>query len=546
VTRVHLPLALLIAAGVTAAGVLWSTRTAAGADSYGYVSQAELWLNGPLAIDQPWARDAPWPDATWSFSPLGYRPRDVPRDGAIVEERGVIVPTYSPGLPMVMALAKRVAGQCGLFAVVPVFGGLLVLSTYGLGRRLGSPQAGVLAAWLVATSPILLFMLVQPMSDVPAAGAWAVAFWCVLGSSAASALAAGAAAGLAVLIRPNLVPVAGIVGLWLVAMAWRGRPAGRAQGVRRVAAYAAALAPAIAATALLNRHWYGSPLGNGYAPLDELFAWSNVPLNLAHYTRVFVETQTPFALLGVGALLVPRIWAGHPDRPWIAGLFAASFAGIWGEYLAYQHFDYWFILRLLLPVWPFVMLAMAMAMTWPVRATGRRLVALAVAVAGLALGAHTLRGAADRNAFGLQRDERRYPAVAALVRARTNRNAVVFSMQHSGTLRYYGARTTVQYMHFDAEWLDRAVAWFDERGAQSYALLEDWEVPVFRERFGPANVLGRLEAQPVLRYGGGSGRIFLYDLRQPAGAPAVSEHVFEPPAMDACPRPAPAPRLVWQ
>jgi hypothetical protein len=66
-----------------------------------------------------------------------------------------------------MALFKAVAGQCAMFWVVPVWGSLLVLATYAIGRRIGRPAVGLAAAWLVATSATMLFMVMAPMSDVP-------------------------------------------------------------------------------------------------------------------------------------------------------------------------------------------------------------------------------------------------------------------------------------------------------------------------------------------------------------------------------------------
>ena len=69
---------------VSAAGIMNGLCAAGGSDEYGYVSQAELWLNGDLRIDQRFARQAPWRDADWSFAPLGYRRHP--------HERGLIVP----------------------------------------------------------------------------------------------------------------------------------------------------------------------------------------------------------------------------------------------------------------------------------------------------------------------------------------------------------------------------------------------------------------------------------------------------------------------
>ena len=86
-------------------GIRFGTFVASGADSYGYVSQADLWLRHSLVVDQPLGRDAPWPDATWTLAPLGYRPGD---------QRGTMVPTYSPGLPMLMAVFKAILQQRGV------------------------------------------------------------------------------------------------------------------------------------------------------------------------------------------------------------------------------------------------------------------------------------------------------------------------------------------------------------------------------------------------------------------------------------------------
>src|SRR5437763_1042682 len=175
---------------------MWSTRVAAGADAYGYVSQADLWLRGALHIDQRFGATVPWPLARWTFTPLGYRPEP---DGYR------IVPQYAAGLPLVMAAFKAVAGQCAMFWVVPLCGGVLVFATYCIGREIDRPLVGLAAAWIVASSPTLLFMLMAPMSDVPAAAAWAAS---VAFALAESPLLAGVAAGAAILIRPNLAPAA--------------------------------------------------------------------------------------------------------------------------------------------------------------------------------------------------------------------------------------------------------------------------------------------------------------------------------------------------
>src|SRR4051812_27722411 len=207
---------------------MWSTRVAAGADAYGYVSQADLWLRGDLHIDQRFGATVPWPLARWTFTPLGYRPEP---DGYR------IVPQYAAGLPLLMAGVKAVAGQCAIFWVVPVCGAILVLATYAIGRRLDRPVVGLAAAWIVATSPTVLFMLMAPMSDVPAAAAWTVAIAGALGHTPASAVAAGVAAAMAVLIRPKPAPLSPVF-LVLVAL-----PRRRREGAARLAQAPSAAPP---------------------------------------------------------------------------------------------------------------------------------------------------------------------------------------------------------------------------------------------------------------------------------------------------------------
>ena len=61
------------------------------------------------------------------------------------------------GLPLLMAGFKAIAGPCAIFWVVPICGGVLALASYAIGR----PIVGLAAAWLVATSPTQLFMLME-------------------------------------------------------------------------------------------------------------------------------------------------------------------------------------------------------------------------------------------------------------------------------------------------------------------------------------------------------------------------------------------------
>ena len=81
-------------------GVAFLTTAVGGADTYGYASQADLWLQGRATVDQPWASAVPWPNARSTFTPLAYAPS--------YDERRPwnLSPTYPPGLPWLMAAGK--------------------------------------------------------------------------------------------------------------------------------------------------------------------------------------------------------------------------------------------------------------------------------------------------------------------------------------------------------------------------------------------------------------------------------------------------------
>src|SRR6185503_18061167 len=112
---------------------------------------------------------------------------------------------------------------------------------YLIGARLAGPLIGAAAAILVATSPPILFQLIRPMTDVPVAAWWTLAWAAVLRPSRRAAFAAGLAASFAILTRPNLAPLAAVFVAWLW---WQGRYEGPAQQTRsRVIAFLLGVIP---------------------------------------------------------------------------------------------------------------------------------------------------------------------------------------------------------------------------------------------------------------------------------------------------------------
>lgn len=497
-------LALTLAITAFVAG----TRIAGGADAYGYVSQADLWLAGELVIKQPWVAEIPWPNAEWSFSPLGYRPAEPPGQWAIV-------PTYSPGLPLLLAGAKLLGGQCALFAVVPLLTGLGVLVTYGIGKRLVSPWGGIIAAWLVAASPIVIGIALEPLTDVPVMTVWAISIYLLLARTGGrlSPVLVGVVAGIAILIRPNLVPLSIPLGMWYMIRRQTDGDSPLVSGTL----FALGVLPAILLIAFLNNRLYGSPLSSGYGTLRDLYAWSHIVPNLRRYFAWFTFAQTPIALAGLAALFVPtrRLWASAADLR-IVPILAIFVTLLWGQYFAYEVYDSWGFLRFLLPSWPLIMVGLAavlLAVSEAVLARRRRTIAgIALTLFVALLGVWTFSPVLRDNVLGGRQAAAVEAPLGQLVRKHTVDNSVVLVWERSGTIRYYSGRTTLRYDYLDREWLDRCVAWLRGRGVHVYAVLDPNHVEQCRRRFAGQATLAALH-HPVFLYEPASTA--LYDLTTP-------------------------------
>lgn len=473
-------LALGLAVATCGVGLHWSTRVAGGSDSYGYVSQALLWSAGQAGPQAPAIADAPWKEATATLAPLGYRPS---ADG-----RGV-VPQYPPGLPLLFAAAHRVGGLTALYAVVPLLGGLAVWLTYLLSRSRLSSGLALLPPLLVVASPAFLHQLFQPMSDVPVTAAWLAAIACARRSSRMGSVVTGALASMAVLIRPNLAPLAIVLAAWCASSGKRSRT---------LALLLLGAFPGLALLATVNSAWYGSPLRFGYGSSDSLFGSDHILPNLHHYAGWWTTQQTPFLSLALAAPFLARGEATREARRWRA--FAALFAlAVLAAYLPYLEFGDWTYLRFFLPAIPLLsILAVSVtAVLLGTTAVGRAVTVATVVSVALFGGCSVV----DNGSFRLAAAETRYPVVAAEVTRRCEANAVFVTLQHSGSLRFYADRTTVRWDVMPPHGLDRAVAWLEASGRPVYFLLEDWEVDGIRERF-PRSLYAEQQGEPLGTWGG--------------------------------------------
>lgn len=445
----------------------FATRSAAGADASGYLSQAQMWTTSPVMHFDPLVTV----DATlggWLTVPLGWRPvndpiRDVP------QVSGLQAPTYPPGLPLLMAVPHAIAGIDGATAII--VGG--TAAAVWAAAMIASGSAGVIAALLLASTPVFLYQSFQPMSDVPVTAAWMLCFllvrngWSVWG---------GVACAIAILIRPNLAPLA-IVPFAIA---------------RRKFAFGIPVSVAGAALGVLQWFWYGSPLRSGYGSTAELFALANVMPNAVRYVQWLIGTAPVLLLAPLAAVRLRH----HAE----ARALTAFAVLVIGAYLVYGVFEHWSYLRFLLPAMAvFAIFAGIELAAW----IDRRPVAIRFPIfVALLLGivAHGLYGARSLDTFKLRDQSRRVEQVAEFVNRTAPPTAVLVAGEQSGSMRYYTGLSILRWDAATPETFPKAVDILVKAERPIYIVLDAWELEPFRAKFrdaGPAE----LDWPPMLEAG---------------------------------------------
>jgi hypothetical protein len=476
---------LTLASAVLLIGLRFGSSIAAASDSYGYITQAQLWLHGVPRLEQAIAPTTPWPDALYTYSPLGYRPS---------ADQHTLAPIYPPGYPMLMAIALSIFGQDAYVLVVPLLAAFTVFLTFQLGRHLANVWVGLIAAVWLCASPSFLFQTVTPMSDVPAMAAWTLALWLIFArtATAPTAIGAGVCIGLAILIRPNLAPVSAL----FLLIAWRRAPL-----------VIAGTLPGVLALALLNRSWYGSPFASGYGDLHALFAWEYLPTNLRHYTSWLWETQTPAVFAAPLAIVTATSSHDRTSRTWLLAFFCAIAAC----YACYHPFDTWDYLRFLLPAYPALLILTAMLVVDIVQRTSRPISTLiAITLIGT-IALSGIREARAKGVFDNWRSLQRFVEVPDYARTHLPPNAIYLTRLYSGSLRYYANRPTLRWDVLDPTWLDRALVYLREQGQVPLIVIESGdEDRDFRERFHGSR-LAALDWPPTFEYHGEAQTVRIFD-----------------------------------
>jgi hypothetical protein len=451
--------ALAAALALAVVAMVRGTFAIGGSDSSCYALMADAFAHGRVQPVFPLAEQVPWPDASRTFAPGGFIP--APARAAAAS------PICAPGFALLLAPFRWIARDA-IFWVTPVAAAMLVWCVFLIGRYLAGPIAGAFASVLIATSPIVLFQAMQPMNDIATTALWMAVFASATLEDRRRSWLMGAFTGVAILVRPNLAPLALVV-------------ATLAPDLR----FAAAAAPGVLIAMTLNWVLYGHPAQLGYGNTEDLFALRNIGTNLAHHGRAWLETQTPFALLALAAPFVLT----RDRRRFVWAALAMAFGTI-AIYLLYQPFPEWWYLRFLLPA---IAIATTVAAAVTVVLLQRRLVIAAAAVVLAVFGART---AVARQAFELQRLESRFRHTGDYVREKLPANAIFFSVFDSGSVRYHGDREAVLWDALDPAWLDRAIEWSRAHEREPFFVLERFEEPIFRQRFRSASPAGGLDWPP--------------------------------------------------
>jgi hypothetical protein len=523
-------LAPLVTAGACTAvfclALAFGSRTASGADSLGYVSQAYLWRDGSLHVEHPLFGGVPWPHAPLVATPLGFRPGD----------NGTVVPSYPAGVPLIMAALLLVVGSCGPYLVSPLFGVLLVSMTYVLGRRLsGRAAVGATAALFMASSPAFLFNVMWPMSDTVTAALWTASLAVLTWPGRRAAIAGGVLAGAAILARPNLFPLAGAGAL--AALLWPGNGWRNADWRRAFLYGLSGAVPAAMVVALLNDSLYGSPLLSGYGPAQSLYAASFLWPNVKNYVTALLRSEV-FVLWLLALPVVPALRA-QPAASRPAALPAVVFVALVGlSYLLYLPFAEWWYLRFLLPAFPLLFVAASAGFVALLARARRPIAVAALGIALLLMVVLRVQFAGRHHAFTVGAGEDRYLAVARFVDRALAPGSVLLSMQHSGSLWFYSGRATLRYDFLTPERLPSAIEWLKNQGLHPYIVLDASEEEAFKTRFSAVGPLGQLDLRVV-----GEMRqpvpVRIFDAAAPAN-PREQPFQIQPTGQRSCPGPSPA------
>jgi hypothetical protein len=413
----------------------WLAPYAGGADSSGYLWSARLFRHARFSIPIR-VPDGLEPNAvtTSTFVPLGARIRP---------GTGDLVPTYPAGLPLHIAAANLIVSEeSAVRAVLIVTAAAAVWLLYVLARDAGLGCASAFGACVVfASSPLVAFIAVQPMSDLLAtvwAQATVICAWRAR-RRATYAVLTGVCLGTATLVRPTCV--------LLLAPALVALPAASTAYAR----FAAGAVPFAIVLVVYQRWAYGHAFESGYGALSVAFSTTWIAPTLRHYAQWLPRLASWLVLFAPGA-----VWAWRGGlAPWRA-IAVVWIVAIFGVYAAYPvTSETWWALRFVLPAFPILIVASIAGLREGLGAVARSAKAAvphgvwhAAGAAAVAAAAIALVRTPQFGAFAEMKDgERVYQDALKVLAIDSRPSTPVLMVQMTGAAAYYAP--DLRFLRFD-------------------------------------------------------------------------------------------------
>ncbi|HYS55943.1 MAG TPA: hypothetical protein VER58_19455 [Thermoanaerobaculia bacterium] len=407
-------------------------------------------------------------DDSWLgfFMPLGFAP----------SPHGSMHPTYPAGLPMHLALAGIIGGWARApFLIAPFAAVGCVFLVCFLSRRLGLPRsASSIAAAAMATLPPFLWHAVQPASDVLATFWALVAICCAFVASERpwAALAAGAAFGISVWVRPTNVLL-----LFPLVLALR------LQIPLLVSAALGAL-PFGVSLMWWNSALYSSPIRTGYGGFLPGLSWAGVRYAAPQHAEWLARMLSPIGF--PGGLLV--LWDRRCDL-WVKSALIAWITAFFVFYSFYGFFDGYLCIRFLLPAIPALIIGALLILRDAYAFFARHDRRLSLAIFSILALCIAVAPALSTWSLGvlqaLPNMERRYPDDVHWAEQLLPRRAVVITGVLSGPFLYYSNRSIIRYDQLNDERFQTLRAYAGIHELPWYAVVADSEIQhrELKERF---------------------------------------------------------------
>jgi len=454
-----------------------------GSDTSGYFNEARLLSRLEVHAAERVLPGMPPSEAPpYLYVPLGFRPSP---DGS-----ARIVPTYPPGLPLLLAGTARIVGWRHAGDVLLLLHSLAGIAlTFSLGRLCGLPRSwSLLGSAVLAASPLYLFTSLWALSDVPAT-VWATAavIAALRGRGRPGwALASGACVSVGFLLRPSnfliLAPVVLAAGPSPLALAM----------------IALGALPGAAAWMAVNHSAYGSCFQSGYGAIFNEFHAGLVPGTLAYCARWLPLLLSPIVAVSPGILALfrrgPRIAA-------VLAAWAVAYAGFYAPY-RWTHQDWWF-LRFLLPAAPALIVAGLIVLRACFEALLKRFPGGRVRVSAAAVLLAAVVVEAGRigplGAWSIGGGERKYGHVAQWLTSNVPRDSALIANEMSGALFYYTGFTILRADQLDRATAERVCNAARSDGKPLFAVLYPHELGTLKVAPGPWALVGSVDDVTVWR-----------------------------------------------